>query len=108
MFFPANSVPLQISSRDQGYDTTFSKWYSQINDEESVFLVDGIVSFGGVPEYMNVKYIAAKSPSCSIGWMKKDSAKSDRWLGIWREEELFSYADQVGVDRSVVKENMRH
>lgn len=108
VFFPANGEPQQISSRDQGYGNTFSMWYSQINNEGSFFLVDGIVSFGGVPEHMKVNYVVAKSPSCSIGWVKKEASKSDRWLDVWEEKELLSYADQVDIDQSVVKENMRH
>jgi hypothetical protein len=70
--------------------------------------VDGIVSFGGVPEHTKVNYVVAKSPSYSIGWVKKEASKSDRWLDVWEEKELLSYADQADIDQSVVKENMRH
>lgn len=108
VFFPVDDQPIQIVQSHPNYWETFTKWYEQINEEKSVFLVDGMASFNGVPEYTNVKYIVAKSPSCPIGWMKKDPNKIDRWLPIWDEAELLSYASQTEIEESVVKENMRY
>ena len=55
-----------------------------------------------------MKYIVANSPSCPIGWVKKSKHKRDRWLDVWGEEELLSYANQAAIESSVIEENMRH
>ena len=69
-FFPANDTPLIMSTCDSGYFATFRKWYKQIGSEESLFLVDGVVSFTK-DDFQGVTYVAARSPSCSIGFMEK-------------------------------------
>jgi hypothetical protein len=86
-----------------------SRWYSQIGEEESVFLVDGVVSFIK-DDVQGVKYVTAKSPSCSIGFMDKDQNRFDRWLEFWSQAELLSYAEKVGIADAaeIIEGNMLH
>jgi hypothetical protein len=86
---------------------TFDRWYQEIHAQTSIFLVDGIVSFAN-SDYPNVKYVAAKSPSCDIGWMKKSQNREDRWLKVWDKAELLSYATKVNIPdaQTVIEENM--
>jgi hypothetical protein len=110
VFFPADgSDPKQITQNHNDYLETFDKWYAKINVEESIFLVDGIVSFSN-DDYPNVKYVAAKSPSCDIGWMGKSQNREDRWLQVWEKAEMLSYATQAGIPNAekVIQENMLH
>ena len=109
MFFPKDGEPKAIAMNESGYRRTFSEWYRLVGEDESVFLVDGIVSFT-LNDYQGVKYVTAKSPSCSIGWMEKDQNRFDRWLEFWSQPELLSYADQVGIPdaANIVESNMVH
>lgn len=110
VFFPADgSEPEEIAQNHPDYWKTFRKWYAMIDQEESIFLVDGIVSFSNL-DYPNVKYIAAKSPSCSIGWMEKSQNRQDRWLEVWKQAALLSYATKVGIANAVevIQESMRY
>jgi hypothetical protein len=109
-FFPADgSDPEQITRNDKDYLKTFKKWYATIDEEKSIFLVDGIVSFS-MMDYPNVKYVAAKTPSCDIGWMAKSQNRRDRWLQVWKKAEMLSYATQAGIPNAeeVIQENMLH
>jgi hypothetical protein len=108
VLFPVDGQPEIIFTNEPQYMKTFDNWYEQINKQAGYFLVDGMVTFNGVPEHTNVNYIVAKSPSCHIGWMKKSPSKRDRWLTIWAEPELLSYASQAEIAEDVVKENMRY
>lgn len=109
-FFPADgSEPEKMTRGDKDYSETFDKWYAIIDQEKSIFLVDGIVSFSN-DDYPNVKYVAAKSPSCDIGWMAKSQNREDRWLQVWEKAEMLSYATQAGIPNAeeVIQENMLH
>lgn len=107
-FFPGSGSPPQtILATHPDYFATFRKWYAQIDQEHSFFLVDGIASFSN-EAYTNVKYIVAKSPSCPLGWIEKSQNVSDRWLSVWSEQELLSYANYAGIAADVVRENMLH
>ena len=57
-----------------------------------------------------MKYIAAKSPSCSIGFMEKDQNRRDRWLDSWSREELLQYANLTGIPNAeiVISGNFFH
>lgn len=110
MFFPkGGGEPQQINTNHPDYDTTFDKWYAQISEDHSYFLVDGIVSFSN-SDYPNIKYVAAKSPSCPLGWMETSQNRQDRWLEVWEEKELLSYATKVDIEGAVelIHENMVH
>ena len=110
VFFPADSSePEQISQTHPDYLETFEKWYSKIDEEGSFFLVDGIVSFAN-SDYPNVKYVAAKSPSCDIGWMEMSQNRRDRWLQVWAKTEMLLYANKAGISNAetVIQENMLH
>lgn len=89
--------------------TKFCLWLGEIHREQSVFLVDGIVSFAR-PCLSNVTYVAARSPSCDIGWMKTSPNRRDRWLTVWDKKEALSYATQVGVPNAaaVIDQNFLH
>lgn len=106
VFFPADGgKPTQIERNEHGYAKAFRKWYATIDKEGSMFLVDGIVSFTQ-NDYPNVKFVAARSPSCDIGWMRKSPNRCDRWLQVWNEEEMLSYATQVCIAKEVIHDNM--
>jgi hypothetical protein len=110
VFFPADgSDPKQITQNHNDYLETFDKWYAKIDEEESIFLVDGIGSFSN-SDYPNVKYVAAKSPSYDIGWMEKSQNRRDRWLQVWDKTEMLSYATHAGIPNAekVIQENMLH
>jgi hypothetical protein len=89
VFFPANGKPLPMDPRSLNYLETFRNCYKQIGIEESLFLVDGVVSFTK-DDFQGVTYVTAKSPSCSIGFMEKDQNRCDRWLEFWTPEELIA------------------
>ena len=76
VFFPANGKPLLMSASSPSCLEMFRKWHKQIATEESLFLVDGIVSFTK-DDFPGVTYVTAKSPSCSIGFMEKDQNRCD-------------------------------
>ena len=109
VFFPVNGKPISISASSPSYWNTFREWYDKIGKEESVFLVDGVVSFtkDDVP---GVKYVTAKSPSCSIGFMEKDQNRWDRWLECWSQAELLAYANTVGIPNAIeiIEGNLFH
>jgi hypothetical protein len=56
--------------------STLSEWYDKTMKN---LLADGLCHFtkDDVP---GVKYVTAKSLSCSIGFMEKDQNRFDRWL----------------------------
>mmetsp|Transcript_7784 Transcript_7784/g.21705 ORF Transcript_7784/g.21705 Transcript_7784/m.21705 type:complete len:520 (-) Transcript_7784:38-1597(-) len=109
VFFPANGKPLIMNASSPSYLETFRKWYKQIGIEESLFLVDGIVSFTK-DSFPGVTYVTAKSPSCSIGFMEKDQNRCDRWLEFWTPPELLAYATSVGIPNAaeIINDNWRH
>jgi hypothetical protein len=109
VFFPANGKPLLMNTSSPSYLETFRKSYKQIGIEESLFLVDGIVSFTK-DDFQGVTYVTAKSPSCSIGFMEKDQNRCDRWLEFWTPSELLAYATIVGIPNAaeIIKDNWRH
>ena len=111
MFFPANNDDpvLSIVATHPDYRKMFKEWYRRVGEQESVFLVDGIVSFT-YDDFQGVKYVTAKSPSCDIGFMEKDQNRFDRWLEFWSQQELLSYAEQVGIPdaKSIIAGNMFH
>eukprot|EP00978_Attheya_sp_CCMP212_P021811 scaffold64131_cov46-Attheya_sp.AAC.1 len=109
VFFPVNGKPISMSASSSSYWNTFREWYDIIGREESLFLVDGVVSFtkDDVP---GVKYVTAKSPSCSIGFMEKDQSRRDRWLEFWSQAELLAYAKAVGIPNAteIIEGNLFH
>lgn len=110
VFFPAGGGnPQSVMITHPDYLKMFNAWYELIGEHGSVFLVDGIVSFtkDDVP---GVKYVAARSPSCSIGFMEKDQNRFDRWLSFWSRPELLSYANLSGIANAAVTidDNMYH
>eukprot|EP00978_Attheya_sp_CCMP212_P043176 scaffold277451_cov45-Attheya_sp.AAC.1 len=110
MFFPADgSAPDSRSMNDPDYQHKFMEWYALVGSDESVFLVDGVVSFT-LQDVDGVKYVAAKSPSCSIGWMSKVQSKRQRWLRAWAQPELVSYANSVGIEEAeeIIADNYVH
>lgn len=109
VFFPANGKPLIMNTSSLSYLETFRKWYKQIGIEESLFLVDGIVSFTK-DDFPGVTYVTAKSPCCSIGFMEKDQNRCDRWLDFWSPSELLAYATNVGIPNAaeIIDDNWRH
>lgn len=72
-------------------------------------MVDGKVSFSN-EDHPNVKFIAAKTPSCDIGWMDKSQNRRDCWLQVWDKREILSYATQAGIPNAetLIQENMLH
>ena len=109
VFFPPDAPPQSVSTNDVGYSKNFEKWYSRIGQEESVFLVDGVVSFIK-DDVLGVKYVTAKSPSCSIGFMEKDQNRYDRWLEFWTQAELLAYAEKVAIPNAseIIEGNLLH
>lgn len=110
IFFPANgSEPQVVMQNHPDYFNKFNEWYGEIDRAKSVFLVDGIVSFANA-DFPNVTYVAAKSPSCVIGWMETSQNRQDRWRKVWCQAELLSYATQVGIPnaQNLIAENMLH
>jgi hypothetical protein len=110
VFFPADGRrPQSILASNNDYQTTFEAWYESIGEHKSVFLVDGIVSFIK-DDVEGVKYVAAKSPSCSIGFMEKDQNRCDRWLDFWSRTELLAYANLSSITNAedVIDDNMYH
>jgi hypothetical protein len=109
VFFPVNGKPLLMSANSSSYFNTFREWYDKVGAEKSLFLVDGVVSFtkDDVP---GVKYVTAKSPSCSIGFMEKDQNRFDRWLEFWSRSELLAYAESVAIPNAseIIDDNMLH
>ena len=100
IYFPSDgSEPTRIERSGNASAKTFDAWYRAISEDNSVVLIDGIVSFT-LEDYPNIKYVAAKSPSCSIGWMDKAQMRRDRWLKVWHESELLSYAKQVNIQNA--------
>jgi hypothetical protein len=98
-----------MSASSPSYLDTYREWYDKIGEKESLFLVDGVVSFmkDDVP---GVKYVTAKSPSCSIGFIEKDQNRFDRWLEFWSRSELLSYAESVAIPNAsdIIDGNMLH
>jgi len=110
MYFPSDrSEPTRIERSDNSSAKIFDQWYRAISHDNSVILIDGIVPLT-LEDYPNVKYVAAKSPSCSIGWMEKAQMRRDRWLKVWQESELLSYAQQVNIAnaKELVHNNFVH
>ena len=110
LFFPAGGgAPTSSFANEPNYHTNFYQWYRLVGDADSVILVDGVVSFTP-DDVQGVKYITAKSPSCSIGWMDKDQNRFDRWLDWWSQAELLSYAKQVVITdaNTIIEGNVFH
>ena len=47
VFFPANGHPIKMSASEPHYFDTFMGWYEKVGEEESLFLVDGVVLHKG-------------------------------------------------------------
>lgn len=71
IYFPSDGRELRrIERSDSASAKTLSEWYQAISEDSSDILIDWIVLFT-LEDYPNIKYVAANSPSCSIGWMDK-------------------------------------
>jgi len=97
IFFPADGgEPQEIDSSEPNFYRQFVEWHRAVGKDESYFLVDGIVSFAE-RNVDGVKYIVAKSPTCSISFIKRSAFKRDLWMTPWDNAELVSYGALVGV-----------
>ena len=109
IFFPADENPVVRRESEAGYYNTFRGWYDKVGAEESVFLIDGVVSFTK-DDVFGVKYVTARSTGCSIGFMEKDQNRFDRWLECWSRAELLQYATIVDIPNApeIIDDNMRY
>ena len=109
-FFPKNGgQPEYIRNDNPNFLDKYLAWYRLVAKDGSLFLVDGIVSFT-LYDYPGLKFVTAKSFSCSIGWMEKSQNRRDRWLEFWSQLELTSYATAVDIPDAaeIVKHNILH
>ena len=109
VFFPAKGKgnPVEISSSDPTYYKTFIAWHELVGKDKSIFLVDGMVSFSQ-RNVDDVRYLVARSPSCSISFMEKSKNRRDRWLKIWGQAELEKYGTLTNIPNieAIVADNM--
>jgi hypothetical protein len=98
VFFPGtgNGNPIEISSSNPTYYETFIAWHNMVGEDKSLFLVDGMVSFSQ-RNVDDVRYLVARSPSCSISFMEKSKNRRDRWLTIWEQPELVHYGTLTNI-----------